>query len=352
MPQKCVAVAMSGGVDSSVTAAILKEQCYRVIGVSMLLKHDEDNKDLENARKVAEKLSIEHHTVDLRRFFRERVIIPFCDEYRQGRTPNPCVVCNHYVKLDALLKKVLELGADFMATGHYARIELCDNIYRLFKGVDHNKDQSYFLYTLKQEQLRHLMFPLGRLYKSQVKRMAKEIGFNDFLKKESQDICFIPDNDHHAFINEKVPSSPGDIVDTDGKVLGKHKGLSHYTIGQRQGLGLSADNRLYVLRIDFANNKLVAGTQEQLFTSQLSASRLNWISGEIIPQSITGITARIRYKSAESNIGMYVDDGTAYIKLAQPQMAAAPGQSIVFYRKEEVLGGGVIEETFTEEEEG
>jgi len=349
MPQKCVAVAMSGGVDSSVAAAILKEQCYHVIGVSMLLNHDEDDEEIENARQVAERLAIPHHTVDFRQFFKQKVITPFCDEYRRGRTPNPCVVCNHYVKLDALLKKVVEMGADFMATGHYVHIELCGNIYRLFKGVDHNKDQSYFLYTLKQEQLRRLMFPLGRLYKSQIKRMAREMGFNDFLKKESQDVCFIPGNDHHSFISQKVPSTPGDIVDLDGNVLGKHKGLSHYTIGQRQGLGLSADSRLYVIRIDFTNNLLVAGTQEQLFVSQLSASQLNWISGKP-PQDLAGITARIRYKAAESNIGTYIDNGTAYIKFAQPQQSAAPGQSIVFYRKDEMLGGGIIEETFQEEE--
>jgi tRNA-specific 2-thiouridylase len=339
---------MSGGVDSSVTAAILKEQCYRVIGVSMLLNPEEDGEVLENARQVTERLAIPHHTVDFRQFFKQKVITPFCDEYRRGRTPNPCVVCNHYVKLDALLKEVKGLGADYMATGHYARIESCDSAYRLLKGVDHNKDQSYFLYTLKQQQLRHLMLPLGGLYKSQVKRMAREIGLNDIIKKESRDICFIPKNNLHSFISERVASSPGDIVDTNGQVLGKHRGLCHYTVGQRQGLGLSADSRLYVIRIDANSNRLMVGNRQELETNCLSAGKLSWVSGEA-PQDTTGITAKIRYKTHESSAELCITDGKAEVRFTQPQQAVAPGQSIVFYRGDEVLGGGVIERSYSVE---
>jgi tRNA-specific 2-thiouridylase len=349
MPQKCVAVAMSGGVDSSVVAAILKEQCFQVIGVSMLLKLGVEVEALGNACRVAERLNIPHHMVDFRQFFKQKVIAPFCNEYMQGRTPNPCVICNHYVKLDALLKEAHKLGADYMATGHYARIESSNNTYHLLKGVDHNKDQSYFLYTLNQQQLDHLLMPLGNLYKSQVKRMAKEMGLSEILEKESRDICFIPRNDHHSFISQMVPSSPGDIVNSDEKVLGKHKGLPHYTIGQRQGLGLSVDCRLYVIRIDFANNRLVVGTQQQLAVNRFSTSRLSWVSGEA-PQNTSGITAKIRYQATESGVDLHIyKDGRAEVSFAQPQQAVAPGQSIVFYSGNEVLGGGVIEDIYPQE---
>ena len=348
MSQKCVAVAMSGGVDSSVTAAILKQQRYRVIGVSMLLNPEADDDAMQDAHQIAQRLDIPHHTLDFRQFFKQKVITPFCDEYGRGRTPNPCVVCNHYVKLGALLEEARRLGADYMATGHYARIESCDDNYCLLKGTDHNKDQSYFLYTLKQQQLRQLLLPLGGLHKSQVKKMAGELGLYDIIKGESQDICFIPKNNHHSFISERIPSSPGDIVDVNGRVLGKHNGLIHYTVGQRQGLGLSADNRLYVIRIDAAGNRLVVGKQQQLETSCLSTGKLSWISGEA-PRDTAGITAKIRYKAPESGVELCITDSKAGVSFASPQQAVAPGQSIVFYRGEVVLGGGVIEKPYLTE---
>ena len=342
MPQKRVAVAMSGGVDSSVTAAILKNQGYQVIGVTMLLYQEHAGKTVENARQVADSLAIPHHVVDFCQLFQQHVITPFCDEYGRGRTPNPCIVCNYYVKFGALLDKARELGADFMATGHYASVKSSPEGYQLSKGIDRSKDQSYFLYTLGQKQLRYLLLPTGSLYKSQVKRMASELGFADAIRNESQDICFIPNGDYRSFIREHIPCQPGDIVDTDGKILGRHNGLACYTIGQRQGLGLASDKRLYVIRLDADSNRLVAGSQEQLFTSRLSANRLSWVSGKA-PQELTGVTAKIRYNSPDVGVNLYINDDTAKVQFAKPQRAIAPGQSIVFYRGEAVLGGGIIE---------
>jgi tRNA-specific 2-thiouridylase len=340
MPQKLVAVAMSGGADSSVAAAVLKKQGYQVFGVTMLL-YSED-RTAEHAQLVASKLAIPHYMVDFSELFGEQVITPFCTEYGQGRTPNPCITCNRYLKFDALLHKARELGADFMATGHYARVEPSPEGYRLLRGIDGSKDQSYFLYTLGQEQLRYLLLPIGYLQKAEVSRLAGKLGFADAIRNESQDICFIPNSDYHSFIKEHVPSQPGDITDTNGKVLGRHKGLAYYTVGQRKGLGLPSDKRLYVLRLDAASNRLVVGSQNQLFTSRLSTSRLSWILGKA-PQETSDITAKVRYKSPEVGVNLYINGDTAEARFAQPQWAIAPGQSIVFYQGEVVLGGGVIE---------
>ena len=342
MPQKQVAVAMSGGVDSSVTAAILKEKCYRVFGITMLLYPEYGNKEAWNAKKIAEDLGIPHHTVDFRKLFEQKVITPFCNEYQQGRTPNPCVCCNNHIKFDALLKKARELGADFMATGHYARVEASTDGYRLLKGVDHSKDQSYFLYTLGQKQLQYLLLPMGTLYKSKAKRMARELGLADIIKPESQDVCFIPDSGYSSFISKRISSPPGDIIDTDGKILGRHRGLAYYTVGQRQGLGLASNKRLYVIRPSTDGNRLVAGSQEHLFTSNLSANQLSWVSGQA-PDETANITAKIRYRSPEVEVSLSINKGTAEVQFAQPQRAVTPGQSIVFYRGKVVLGGGVIE---------
>jgi tRNA-specific 2-thiouridylase len=342
MPQKRVAIAMSGGADSSVAAAILKKQGYQVFGVTMML-YPEDG-TAEHAQWIADKLAIPHYLMDFSELFRKQVITPFCTEYGQGRTPNPCIACNRYLKFDALLHKARELGADFMATGHYARVKPSREGYRLLRGIDHTKDQSYFLYTLGQEQLRYLLLPLGYLQKAEVSRLAGELGLADAIKNESQDICFIPNSDYHSFIKEHVPYQPGDIIDTNDEVLGRHKGLAYYTIGQRKGLGLPSDKRLYVLRIEAASNKLVVGSQDQLFTSRLSASRLSWVSGKA-PQKASDITAKVRYKSPEVGADLYIDDDTAEVSFAQPQWAIAPGQSIVFYQGEVVLGGGIIEDS-------
>ncbi len=342
MPKKRVAVAMSGGVDSSVAAAILKNQGYQVFGITMLLYSDYSHKVAEQARRVAERLAIPHYVIDFRESFSQQVIVPFCNEYVQGRTPNPCINCNHYVKFGALLNKSSDLGADFMATGHYARVESSQYGYHLLKGIDRTKDQSYFLYTLGQEQLEHLLLPLGHLNKAEVKRIALEMGLADAIRYESQDICFIPDNNLHSFIREHISSQPGDIIDTKGNILGRHKGLAYYTVGQRQGLRLTSNKRLYVLRLEAESNKLIVGSQDQLFTSQLFASHLSWISGKA-PEKTDNITAKVRYKSPEVGAKLYLNKNTVEVYFAQPQRAIAPGQSIVFYRGKEVLGGGIIE---------
>lgn len=342
MPQRKVAVAMSGGVDSSVAAAILKEEYYQVFGITMLLYPDNGDGTIESVKKIADILGIPHYIVDLRRTFKKKVITPFCNEYKRGRTPNPCINCNNYVKFDALLKKSKKLGADSLATGHYARVEYSRDGYHLLKGVDHSKDQSYFLYALGQQQLQHLLMPMGNLYKSQVKRIARELGFNDSIKPESQDICFIPNNDYSSFINECISSPPGDVVDVDSRILGRHSGLMHYTIGQRQGLGLASNKRLYVIKLDTDNNRLVVGNQECLLTNHLYANQLKWISGKA-PNESASITAKIRYRSPEAEADLKIKNGTVEVFFTHPQRAAAPGQSIVFYKGEAVLGGGTIE---------
>lgn len=342
MPQKRVAVAMSGGIDSSVAVALLKNQGYQVFGVTMILHSKPDGKQAEALKQAVECLSIEHHTIDLRRHFQNQVVKLFCNEYGQGRTPNPCITCNQHIKFGLLLNKAKKMGADYLATGHYARIESGAKGYHLFKGADHGKDQSYFLYMLGQEQLKHLLMPLGELYKNQVRRIARELGLTEVDGHESQDICFVPDNDYRSFVAGHVSCKPGDIVDTEGKVLGRHNGLANYTIGQRQGLGLASDERLYVLRLDTRNNILVVGSQSCLANNGLIAGQLNWISGKA-PQDGDGITARIRYKAPEVAVSLHINQDTAEVCFSQPQRSVSPGQAVVFYQGEEVSGGGIIE---------
>jgi tRNA-specific 2-thiouridylase len=259
-----------------------------------------------------------------------------------GRTPNPCIICNQHIKFGLLLERVLEMGADYLATGHYARIEHSPNGYSLLKAVDPTKDQSYFLYTLGQRELQHLLLPLGNLRKVETRRLAAERGLPTSSRRESQDVCFIPDNDYRSFIAKHIPIKSGDIIDTEGKVLGKHNGLAQYTIGQRQGLGLASNERLYVLRFDVANNRLVVGTRDQLLSNRLFATKLSWVLGKA-PQEPINITAKIRYKSPEAPIKLHLDDRVAKVQFLKPQRAIAPGQAVVFYQGDAVLGGGIIE---------
>jgi len=353
MPQRRVVVAMSGGVDSSVSAALLKEAGYEVIGATMQIWPSDEQTGfggccgidaVEDAKRVANKLDIPHYVMNFRDIFAQRVIDNFCQEYSMGRTPNPCIRCNQYVKFDALLERTKELDADFIATGHYARIEQSLNGYRLLKAVDPTKDQSYFLYTLGQRELQHLLLPIGNLHKADVRRLATELGLPTATRRDSQDICFIPDNDYREFIAEHVPLESGDIVDTKGKVLGKHRGLALYTVGQRQGLGLASNKRLYVLKLDTANNRLVAGTEDELLCDRLFASKLSWVSGEA-PGEPINVTAKIRYKSPEVAAELRLRNGLAEVQFHQLQRAIAPGQAVVFYQGEAVLGGGIIEGT-------
>lgn len=342
MSQKCVAIAMSGGVDSSVAAAILKKRRYRIFGITMLLCPKQIDSASENAKKVADILNIPHYVVDLRKLFKKKVIDHFCNEYQQGRTPNPCINCNNHIKFSALMHKTKELGADYMATGHYAQVKVTTDGYQLLRGVDHNKDQSYFLYSLKQSQIQHLLLPIGSLFKSQAKRIAGELGLTDSIKTESQDICFITNSNYSAFIGEYATSLTGDIIDVDGQILGRHRGFANYTIGQRQGLGLISNKRLYVIRFDTSNNQLVVGTQEYLMANNLSANQLSWVSGKV-PGETNCITAKIRYRSPEIATSLSIKNDVAKVRFAHPQRAIAPGQSIVFYQGQVVLGGGIIE---------
>jgi tRNA-specific 2-thiouridylase len=343
MAQKRVAVAMSGGVDSSVAAALLKQAGYEVSGIYMKLWSDHNlPTTLSDLEHTCQLLDIPFYQLDLETEFQRLVIDYFCQEYSQGKTPNPCIACNQRVKFGLLLEKALEMGIEYLATGHYVRIESTPDGYHLLKAVDITKDQSYFLYTLGQRQLEHLLSPLGELSKEKVRSLAAELGLPTSSRHDSQDVCFIPNNDYRSFIAEHISLQPGEIVDITGKVLGKHDGLARYTVGQRQGLGLSSNGQLYVLKLDAANNRLVVGTKDQTLHNVLIASGLSWVSGEA-PKKPVNIMAKVRYKAAEAAAELHPKDGVAEVCFIEPQSAIAPGQSVVFYQGDVVLGGGIID---------
>lgn len=347
-----VVVAMSGGVDSSLAVAILKEQGYEVIGITfkLLPQHAEasirrDNHREQDAselsKEVADVLGIRHITLDLSKTFSRKVIDDFCHQYSRGKTPNPCINCNRNIKFGELMNKAKEMGASFLATGHYARIDASASKRRLLKAKDESRDQTYFLYFLTSGQLDNILFPLGDLTKTEVRGMAAELGLPSANRRESQDICFIPD-DYRTFIDKHIHNKPGDVVDTNGVKLGKHNGLAYFTIGQRQRLGLASAKRLYVTKLEAATNRVVVGSDEDLLNAGLRTTQLSWVSGNI--PAGEGITARIRHGSSEVVVEQIeVKDDSALVLFEQPQRAAAPGQAIAFYRGEEVLGGGVID---------
>jgi tRNA-specific 2-thiouridylase len=343
MSQKRVAVAMSGGVDSSVAAALLKQAGYEVSGVYMQLWPDDNLPlTLSELEHTCQLLDIPLYQLDLKMEFQRLVIDYFCQEYSRGKTPNPCVACNQHVKFGLLLEKALEMGAEYLATGHYVRIESMPDGYRLLRAVDITKDQSYFLYTLGQRQLGHLLSPLGELSKEEVRSLAAELGLPSSNRHDSQDVCFIPNNDYRSFIAEHVSLQPGEIVDITGKVLGKHDGLARYTVGQRQGLGLASNEQLYVLELDAVNNRLVVGNKDQTLHNVLVASELSWVSGKAPAESMN-VTAKVRYKATEVVAELYPNDGVVEVRFVEPQRAIAPGQSVVFYQGDVVLGGGIID---------
>ncbi len=342
--KKRVVVAMSGGVDSSVAAALLKDKGFEVIGIYMHIWERSKDKD---AKMVADKLGIPYYALDMRNFFKEKVIANFCEEYKDGRTPNPCIRCNKYIKFDALAKKAKELEANYIATGHYARIEFDKQKGRclLKKCVDTQKDQSYFLYVLTQEQLKFTLMPLGDLYKERVREIAKEKNLHVGNSPESQEICFIPENNYGEFVKEYFDSSlicPGPIVNKEGKVIGEHKGIVFYTIGQRRGMGIADKNPLYVIAIDKKNNVIMAGKKEELYTDELIADNMNFINIEKLETPIK-VKAKIRYLHQPSQATVIpLNKDKVSVRFDSPQQAVTPGQAVVFYNGEEVIGGGTI----------
>ena len=365
-PKQKVVVAMSGGVDSSVAAAILVEEGYQVIGVTMQIWPQESGIEdaaartccslaaINDARRVAYKLGIPHYVMNFREAFRETVIDNFIEEYRKGRTPNPCVRCNRFIKFEALLAKSRALGAEYMATGHYARIAPCeDGRWVLKRGLDTSKDQSYALYTLTQEQLAHTLLPLGDMAKDETRRLAAHLGLAVAAKPDSQEICFVENRDYPGFLKREVPevAKPGPILDTSGRVIGEHKGIAFYTIGQRRRLGIAAKEPLYVVNIDAKKNAIVAGSNKDLYASKLLASDLNFISINP-PKDKIAVTAKVRYNMKDSPAFLScTSDKQALVYFTEPQRAITPGQAVVFYRGEEVLGGGTIDTVCKEQPE-
>jgi tRNA-specific 2-thiouridylase len=348
-----VLVAMSGGVDSSVAAAVLQEQGYRVAGITMLLWPEDlpgaeegccGTVHLNDARAVCLKLGIKHYTLDLQKEFLSDVVEPFVDTYLKGRTPNPCILCNEHLKFRHLLRKARGVGADLLATGHYARI-VGENPWRLARGDDDSKDQTYFLFPMGQDVLSHLLFPLASMTKDEVRAKALELGLAIHEKAESQEICFVPDGGLRDFIREKgarLPG-PGKVVDTAGNVLGTHEGACFYTVGQRKGLGIAAPEPLYVVRIDAATNTVVVGKRAESSFSGLTASGFTWIEGNP-PSDNFEATVQIRHRHIPAKSTVTVkNDGTVDIAFEEPQHGVAPGQAVVVYNGEYVLGGGWID---------
>ncbi len=348
-------IAMSGGVDSSVAAFIMKEKGYHIIGVTMKLYDNDDIgldtegtccslSDIEDARSVCYRLGAKYYVFNFKTDFKEKIIDNFIATYENGGTPNPCIRCNRYLKFEKLMQRMRELDYDYVVTGHYARIEKSGDRYILKKAVDITKDQSYVLYNLTQEQLAHIKFPLGEMNKTDARKIAEENGFINADKKDSQDICFVPNGDYAAFIEEytgkKYPQ--GDFVDINGNVLGTHKGIIRYTIGQRRGLGLALPCPMYVKEKDLEKNRVVLCLHEELFTRELYADDFNWVS---IPEPKESIRckARIRYNQKEQPATAEVlPNGKVKVTFDRGQRAICKGQAVVLYDGDIVLGGGTI----------
>ncbi|MGI6092209.1 MAG: tRNA 2-thiouridine(34) synthase MnmA [Veillonellaceae bacterium] len=355
-----VVVAMSGGVDSSLTAALLVRQGYDVIGITMQIWDNYEPQDdvdhrgccslsaVDDARRVAEKIGIPYYVLNFREMFQKTVVDYFIAEYSAGKTPNPCIACNRYVKFEGLLHRARELGAEYVATGHYAIIEYSKELgrYLLKKGIDNSKDQSYALYHLNQHTLKHFMMPLGTYHKTETRKMANELGLSVANKPDSQEICFVPNDDYKSFLAEKAPAAlkPGKIVDTKGNVLGQHQGLPLYTIGQRKGLGIAASHPLYVVALDTQANTVVVGNGDEVFADELIAADLNFITVDQLTQPMI-VSAKIRYSATPAQAEIIpIGNYQVRVKFEQPQRAITPGQSVVFYNDDIVVGGGIIQQ--------
>lgn len=350
MEKKTVVVGMSGGVDSSVAAYLLKEKGYNVIGVTMQIWQEEESgccglSAIEDARRVAHDLDIPYYVMNFRSEFKEKVVDYFVDEYLNGRTPNPCIACNRYVKWESLLKRSRDIGADYIATGHYARIDKLENgRYSLKRSATFAKDQTYALYNLTQDQLKHTLMPVGEYTKEEIRQIADKIQLRVANKPDSQDICFVPDGDYAGFIEKTLDTElpMGNFVTTDGKVLGPHKGITHYTVGQRKGLGLALGYPAFVVEIRPETNEVVIGTHEDSLSNYVRANRLNFMSIEDLEGELR-VWAKIRYnhKGAWCTIKKTGDD-EVLCTFEEQQRAITPGQAVVFYDGDYVLGGGTI----------
>ncbi len=354
---KKVIVAMSGGVDSSVAALLLQREGYEVMGVTLRLYDNEDAgiprektccslDDVNDARGVAARLGVPFYVFNFKEDFRRQVMERFTAAYEKGETPNPCIDCNRFIKFGKLMERRRELGWDYVATGHYARVERDKSTGRwlLKKGLDASKDQSYVLYALSQGELSHLLLPLGGLTKEETRQLAEESGFGNARKKDSQDICFVPDGNYAAFIERYTGKRfpPGDFVGTGGQVYGQHKGIIHYTVGQRKGLGLSFPQPMYVCGVDTAGNQVLLGEHRELFSSVVTAKDINLISVPVIEQPMR-VKAKIRYRQTEQPATVE-QTGPDDLKVVfdEPQRAVTPGQALVLYDGDTVVGGGTI----------
>lgn len=353
---KRVVVGMSGGVDSSVAAWLLKEQGYEVIGLFMRNWEEEDEngrctaeEDYDDVRAVCSVIGIPYYTVNFAKQYRERVFSYFLDEYKKGRTPNPDVLCNREIKFGPFLERAYELGADYIATGHYCGVTRVGDLTYLTKAVDSNKDQTYFLCELSQAQLSSVLFPLSGMQKSEVRKIALDRGFTTAVKKDSTGICFIGERKFKEFLSKYIPAEAGDIVDMNGKIVGQHDGLMYYTLGQRRGLGLGgtqdSQSRWFVVSKDLERNRLIVshGDESVLNSVALRSRKINWIPKE--PQKkVFDCFAKFRYRQSEQAVRVTLENGGAYVEFSAPQRAVTEGQYVVFYDEKNCLGGGAIDE--------
>lgn len=340
-----VLVGMSGGVDSSVTAFLLKERGYEVIGVTLILTQDDDGTNAKDAKDVCDALGIPHKVYDLKNEFKRDVSDYFVEEYKSGRTPNPCVVCNKKIKFGKMLEIAEENGCDYLATGHYAKIEKDEKkgLYFLKKADFLQKDQTYFLYTLTQDQLSKSLFPLGALSKQEVFSLAEENKLTSAKRRESQDICFIPDGDKNRYLKQFLKDAPGNFVDASGTVLGRHNGIFRYTVGQRKGLGIAFGKPMFVLSVNAKDNTVVLGESGEEFSSSFMVENCNFINPDF-PCDEFLCSVKVRYSANDLPCKVKKENGGFVVYLSTPQRAVTPGQSAVFYDGDVVIGGGVISE--------